>query len=613
MTSTVDIFICTVLPEEYSAVLSHLEDVEHYKGTRESPNRYSWKFGKISNGNSFYKVVVARAPHAGTLLTSLAFSKTLDQFSPRFTFFVGIAGGIKNNGVKQGDVIVSDVIYGYEYGKISHGFEPRYDLTYRSDSSLLTLATATNPNWIANINLKPPRKRQPNVICGPVASGNKVIDVLTNSYVKPILKAWPKTVAVEMEGLGAAAAVTEARDAGFVTSYLMVRSVSDLPKEHSDSGQTQSRDKWKKYAADVAATFVVNLARHGLPIEPHSSRAEPVLNDQVIEEAIVCAVNAIRILQNSDGGIPATKPKQESGVWTTASCLEAFLVSPRHPSGTVTCMGNMIEFLLANQPEDDGWPLISASGNPSTFATGHVLSAFCLASSHNDLAQYSERLAYASKQAVSWLESASLKEGGWGLAPGAGAEGNEFRIAGTFYAIRGLTTAGANYQNSEIIRDAVTRVVSLQCDDGGWPYVRGYKVDRKSSVSNTARAIYILISTGYAAPRSSIIEKGVNYILDHAYKGSWALGTESFYAERSQAQNVYHNNTPCDAIEALILAGSISEKLDQAIEWIMNNQRDDGIYELASPDQNQSYYDAWTWPTSEFIHALSTTLLEKRS
>ena len=55
-------------------------------------------------------------------------------------FFVGIAGGLSS--LTKGDVVIADVIYGYEYGKLEQNFLPRNNWSYHADLGLLNGAVA---------------------------------------------------------------------------------------------------------------------------------------------------------------------------------------------------------------------------------------------------------------------------------------------------------------------------------------------------------------------------------------------------------------------------------------------------------------------------------------
>jgi nucleoside phosphorylase len=178
--------------------------------------------------------------------------------------------------------VIGDVIHGYEYGKIEGSFHPRDDWTYTPDRGLLTTAMAykTSSAWRKRIELAPPKKHQPTILLGQVASGDKVVDDPTNAFFASVYQKWPKTKAVEMEGAGVAAAITQARDGGKVVGFLMIRGISDIPRPHqinsaSDTSEgqrgTQERDNWKPYAAEVAAAVTVGLIAEGLPVPPREN------------------------------------------------------------------------------------------------------------------------------------------------------------------------------------------------------------------------------------------------------------------------------------------------------------------------------------------------------
>src|SRR5262249_35554963 len=150
-------------------------------------------------------------------------------FSPRYLLLVGVAGGLGD--LQRGDVAVSEYIYGYEYGKVEDGFEPRPNWTYPADRGMANAARALStrtPAWSEGIGLKPPDgERSPDVHIGPVASGNKVIDDISDPAFKPVLEFWPKLIAVEMEGLGAAKAIEWANQKNIPVNFSMVRGISD--------------------------------------------------------------------------------------------------------------------------------------------------------------------------------------------------------------------------------------------------------------------------------------------------------------------------------------------------------------------------------------------------
>jgi nucleoside phosphorylase len=272
----VDVAVITVLAEEYESVLRHLNERRSAPGTAEHPNRYSWELGQISSpaGQRTYRVVLGLAGRQGTSGGLLVVRDTIEAFDPRYVLLVGIAGGL--GAVEKGDVVVSDQIYGYEYGKIDGGFRPRPNWVYTTDTAVTTAATTMHvrhPRWYAGLvrdtGLVP---SPPRIHVAPVASGNKVVDDVSDPSFRAVLQFWPKLRAVEMEGLGAAEAIHEARERQRAVNFAMVRGISDVPRAAPSAGdassQTAERDAWKTVAADAAAELAVQLIRLAWPHPP---------------------------------------------------------------------------------------------------------------------------------------------------------------------------------------------------------------------------------------------------------------------------------------------------------------------------------------------------------
>ncbi len=276
-----DIAILTVLDEESVAVNRRIMHLRSVSGTEESPNVFGWAVGEIARteGRTPYHVLLAQVAHAGNLMSLATALVTIQQWQPRYIFLVGIAGGLERNGLSLGDVVISDHIYGYEYGKILANtavFEPRPDFTYRCDAGLINGTrrfAQFQPDWGRSVGVGRPdiSPRMPNALWGPIASGEKVIDEANAGYFLSVLSKSPKLLAVEMEGVGVAAAVDQARALGYNTGFLMIRGISDMPSTPSTpDGSTAQRDKWKVYAAEAAATFTVAYISAGLPVPPAS-------------------------------------------------------------------------------------------------------------------------------------------------------------------------------------------------------------------------------------------------------------------------------------------------------------------------------------------------------
>lgn len=285
-----DIAILTVIPEEYEAVIASLSsygcNTEHDPGSATVPNLFGWVTGDLTGDRGHvYRIVVGIVVKPGPGRMASALSVTYDRYRPQYVLIVGIAGGFPQDGLAKGDVAISGVIYDYEYGKVATDFHPRMDFTYQPDQTLLTSAVslhARDKSWAGRDRQMRPDGGDavPKLLQGAIASGAKVVDDATNEFFAAVLNAWPKLLAVEMEGAGAAAAIETAKAARQNVGFLMVRGISDMPKMGDDAqptsaspeGNKAERDKWKRYAATTAANFTVHWISRAWPLAPTPTR-----------------------------------------------------------------------------------------------------------------------------------------------------------------------------------------------------------------------------------------------------------------------------------------------------------------------------------------------------
>ena len=246
--SLVDVVILTVLPEEYGRICYQISDLGSPSDIGSAPNLYAWQFGNVfcSEFNGSYKVAVGMIGRAGTTESALAAREAVQLLGPRYIFFSGIAGGLPDPKEidahpKLGDVVIADVIYGYEYGKMDKKFKPRANSTYRTDQALLNgaRAYAISDGWRKRIKVASPAECIPEVVRVEIASGDKVIDNPSSQFFKQVLKAWPKLKVVEMEGAGVASAIEQAQSLGNTVGFMMIRGISDLPRAEGDGRGTK--------------------------------------------------------------------------------------------------------------------------------------------------------------------------------------------------------------------------------------------------------------------------------------------------------------------------------------------------------------------------------------
>jgi|WetSurMetagenome_2_1015567.scaffolds.fasta_scaffold02503_8 tetratricopeptide (TPR) repeat protein/nucleoside phosphorylase len=277
MKHKVDVVILTVLQEEYDAICSKLIDLHRWPGNENNPNLYAWQIGIVSflDQGTNYSVAIGMTGRAGNSQSTAATLESVQLWQPRYILFVGVAGSLSE--VTRGDVVIADVIHGYEYGKVDQGFIPRSDWTFHTDIGLRNgaAAYAQSGDWRKLIQKKPPQPCKAKAAIGMIVSGDKVVDNPEDPFFQQILSVYLKAKAVEMEGAGVCHAIEQCIARGKAIGFLMVRGISDVPRAEGNKTETrgtQERDNWKPFAADVAAAFAIGYISNGLPDLPIQRR-----------------------------------------------------------------------------------------------------------------------------------------------------------------------------------------------------------------------------------------------------------------------------------------------------------------------------------------------------
>ncbi len=204
-----------------------------------------------------YRVVLTQLLNMGRVQAATATSDAIKKWNPRYVVLIGIAGGVAKNGVKLGDVLVSDQIVDYEVQKVTpDAIRTRWEV-HRADPRMLgATQNISNEDYISWIAAEPPTKEgKPQVHWGPIATGDKVIAAM--QLLKQKEQIWDKLIGVEMEAGGVATAAFQAVSK---PGFFMIRGVSDLADENKNTSQVL---QWREYACDVAAAYTFSLLSNG--------------------------------------------------------------------------------------------------------------------------------------------------------------------------------------------------------------------------------------------------------------------------------------------------------------------------------------------------------------
>jgi adenosylhomocysteine nucleosidase len=235
------ILIMTALGLEFEAVREYLSEIK----VEVHPLTGSiYNSGKYISGDDVFSVLLVETG-AGNVRAADETGRAIEYFKPDYTFFVGIAGGIKD--VVLGDVVASSKVIGFEVGKDNEEFKPRFDIV---PSSYILEQVAKHVKregkWIEKLN----GDIKPNAFVLPIAAGEKVVSstrATTFNYIKSYCS---DAAAVDMEGNGYLIAARPYHAHG-----IEVRGISDLieNKEESDAGGSQP------IAAANAAAFTFEM------------------------------------------------------------------------------------------------------------------------------------------------------------------------------------------------------------------------------------------------------------------------------------------------------------------------------------------------------------------
>lgn len=239
--------ILTAIPAEREAVRRHLRHVQEvvHQGTVYEQGMFLAKDGMC-------EVVIAQI-RMGNARAAAEAERAINHFTPRFAFFVGVAGGLKD--VRLGDVVVATKIYNYEAGKEEITFRPRPEVE-QSAYALIQRAQveASRPAWLRRLGSAIPQP-PPRVTIAPIAAGES-IQASTRSTTYNLLRAsYSDAAAVEMEGHGFLLAL----HAHPQVEALVLRGISDLIDGKSEADAAHSQEVAARHASAFAFEVLAKL------------------------------------------------------------------------------------------------------------------------------------------------------------------------------------------------------------------------------------------------------------------------------------------------------------------------------------------------------------------
>ncbi|MFJ9817561.1 substrate-binding domain-containing protein [Streptomyces sp. NPDC101151] len=228
--------ILTALHVEYDAVRARLEDL-----TRSSESGTIFERGRLP-GSPWTVVLAQTGP--GNDNAAVVTKHAYDLYRPRVLFFVGVAGGLKDD-VRIGDVVIGERIYDYREKQSPRGghYRPRgWEAPWWLVQHVQRIAFGSEVAGRVRV--------------APIASGNVVLDRETSELGELLRGNYDDAVAIEMESAG----VCRAAHLVGGLDTLTIRGISDKAdggKHRADSGGSQEIAAW--CAAATAVRILTSL------------------------------------------------------------------------------------------------------------------------------------------------------------------------------------------------------------------------------------------------------------------------------------------------------------------------------------------------------------------
>jgi len=236
------VLIITALGLEYKAVQYFLRDIHEEK----HETGIIYKKGKYHTDKGQWDVLIVQGG-VGNTNSALETEKAINHFKPDISFFIGIAGGIKD--VTVGDVVVASDIHYYEYAKDKEQLLPR-SLSKSCSYKLQHIAIEETHNNDWHTKLNPDIcQMKPKVYVNHIASGEKVWANKDSELYRFLTINYSHCIAVEMEGFGYLQALFSYPK----IESLVIRGISDLINDK------EKRDGTQDLTAHHASAFAFHL------------------------------------------------------------------------------------------------------------------------------------------------------------------------------------------------------------------------------------------------------------------------------------------------------------------------------------------------------------------
>jgi len=233
----------------------------------EALNQYGFDLDTDKNGRGYWKekftnntmqreitIVHYMIGEQGNVQASAIVSELLLIWKPRCVCVLGIAGGIKKNGVRIGDILIGNQFIYYSLTKEKPDESEIRPETVSPDPLILSQLRLFKNSFVGLVTrsiskLQAQTLGEPTVHIGPIFCGESVL--ANAEKTNALLKLHPKGIGVEMESYGV---YTACLNSSLRPRTFTIRAVSDCADEEKD-------DNSQPHAAFLAALVFLGFAQ----------------------------------------------------------------------------------------------------------------------------------------------------------------------------------------------------------------------------------------------------------------------------------------------------------------------------------------------------------------
>jgi nucleoside phosphorylase len=241
----VDFAIITAIKEEQNAVIKAF--MFRQKDLIKIENREYWT-REIETKSGKYNIAAAKTSDKSNIPAAVLTTYVISDFHPRAILLVGVAAGKKYK-VRKGDIIIGQDIHYYERGKLTQNTPTVEPKRHSCDAELLSHISNLPSTAIPCCKTPSNTLKKPKVHIGVIACGEKVIE--NADFWNQLLNTDRNIIAIDMESYGSSEAIWESSN---LTKYLVIKAIMDF-------GIPPKTDRWKPFAAKVAALYAKNFIK----------------------------------------------------------------------------------------------------------------------------------------------------------------------------------------------------------------------------------------------------------------------------------------------------------------------------------------------------------------